>query len=232
MNSERSAGGPVVQLLRSLVTLLRPGLPRQVSSAQVLVVVEGPNDIEFLRRISAILHREDPSLPDLADMERQHALVFVPSGGVDLSTGFRFASLRLPEFHLLDRDVPPATQTRYQVAAIVNSRPRCRAAITSKRSLENYLHGDAIFEASGISVAFSDEDNVPELIARHANERHASGVRWDDLSARARKRLCYKAKKWLNTRAVEQMTPARLAERDGGGEVRSWLASIAVLSSH
>ena len=45
-----------------------------------------------------------------------------------------------------------------------------------------------------------------------------------------RRRLRYKAKKWLNTRAVEQMTAARLAERDPDGEVRAWLATIANLS--
>jgi hypothetical protein len=194
----------------------------------VLVVVEGPNDIEFLRRISTILHRDDASLPDLAEMERRLALVFVPTGGVDLSTAFRFAGLGLPEFHLLDRDIPPATQARQQVAAMVNSRPGCHAAITSKRSLENYLHPDAVFEASGFRVAISDDDNVPELIARRVNDGHEPRVPWEELSARARKRLCYKAKKWLNTRAVEQMTAARLAERDGG-EVRGWLATIAAL---
>jgi hypothetical protein len=69
---------------------------------------------------------------------------------------------------------------------------------------------------------------VPELVARQVNEAHESGVSWDDLTARARKRLCYRAKKWLNTRAAEQMTAARLAERDGG-EVRAWLATIAGL---
>ena len=229
MSSERSTGGPVVQFLRFLPAFLRPGLQRPLSSARLLVVVEGPNDIEFLRRISTILHRDDSRIPDLADMERRLALVFVPSGGVDLSTAFRFVSLGLPEFHLLDRDIPPLTQTRHQVAAMVNSRPRCHAAVTSKRSLENYLHPSAVLEASGISVAFSDEDNVPELIARQANERHEPSVPWDELSARVRKRLCYKTKKWLNTRAVEQMTVARLAERDGNGEVRAWLAAIARL---
>ncbi len=221
--------GPIAWLARasqSLAAFLRPSRPAQ---PQVLVVVEGPNDIEFLRRISAILHRDDPRVPDLADMERQLALVFAPTGGVDLSTAFRFAGLSLPEFHLLDRDVPPATQTRHQVAAMVNSRARCHAVVTSKRSLENYLHREAIFEASGFSVAFSDEDDVPELIARKANERHEPGVAWDDLSARARKRLRYKVKRWLNTRAVEQMTAARLAERDPKGEVRAWLATIASL---
>jgi hypothetical protein len=218
--------GPVAQLLRSLTAFLRPALPR---SAQVLAVVEGPNDIEFLRRISAVLHRDDPRLPDLADMERRLALVFAPTGGVDLSTAFRFTGLGCAEFHLLDRDIPPATQTRQQVAAMVNSRLRCHAEVMSKRSLENYLSPAAIFEASGFSVDFSDEDDVPELIARKANERHEPGVAWDDLTARARKRLRYKAKRWLNQWAVDQMTVARLAERDGD-EVRSWLATIAALS--
>ena len=71
MASEHSTGGPVPQLLRSLAAFLRPPLPR--TTTQVLVVVEGPNDIEFLRRISTILHREDPHIPDLADMERKDA---------------------------------------------------------------------------------------------------------------------------------------------------------------
>ena len=232
MTSERTAGGPVTRLVRSLTALVLPGPRHLPSSARtpLLAVVEGPNDIEFLRRISTILHREDQNLPDLGDMERQHVLVFVPTGGVDISTAFRFAGLGLPEFHLLDRDIPPATQSRQQVAAMVNSRLRCCAVVTSKRSLENYLHRDAIFEASGFSVEFSDEDDLPELIARRANEGHESGVAWDDLPARARKRLRYKAKRWLNTRAVERMTVARLAERDAGGEVRTWLAMIAALS--
>jgi len=212
-----------------VAAFLQRGTPK-AARPQVLVVVEGPNDIEFLRRISAILHREDPSLPDLADMERQLALFFVPSGGVDLSSAFRFAGLGLPEFHLLDRDIPPATQTRQQVVAMVNSRPRCRAVVTAKRSLENYLDATSVFEASGVSVMFSDEDNVPELVARRVNERHASGIPWDELSDRARKRLRNKAKKLLNTRAVEKMTAARLAERDNRAEVRTWLTTIANLS--
>jgi hypothetical protein len=196
----------------------------------VLVVVEGPNDIEFLRRISSILHHDDPASPDLADMERRHALVFVPTGGNDLSTAFRFAGLGLAEFHLLDRDIPPATQIRQQVAMMVNSRPRCCAVVTSKRSLENFLHPAAVLEASGFSVEITDDANVPELVARQVNDRHESGIAWDDLSARTRKKLCYKAKRWLNSRAVDQMTAARLAERDGSGEVRSWLTAIASLS--
>src|SRR5208282_4750950 len=100
-------GNLLSRFLRSLTSLLRPAAHRPPST-QVLLIVEGPNDIEFLRRISTILHRDDPTLPDLAEMETQHALVFVPSGGVDLSSAFRFASLGLAEFHLSGQDIVPA----------------------------------------------------------------------------------------------------------------------------
>jgi hypothetical protein len=164
-------------------------------------------------------------------MERQFDLAFVSTGGSDASSAFRFAGLVVPEFHLLDRDVPPATQTRQWVMAMVNVRPGCCAVVTSKRSLENFLHGDAIFEASGIAVTVSDEDNVSELVARSTFEHthREAGAAWNQLTVRARKRLRNKAKTWLNTRAVEHMTAERLAERDKTGEVRSWLVTIATL---
>ena len=48
---------------------------------RVLVVVEGANDIEFLRRISILLNSHDESLPHLVEMEQRGELVFVPFGG-------------------------------------------------------------------------------------------------------------------------------------------------------
>jgi hypothetical protein len=202
-----------------------PVLPR------VFVVVEGQNDIEFLRRMSMMLHAADPQLPDLAQMEQRRELIFVPCGGADsLSWAWRLAGLAPAAFHLLDRDVSPATEARRQVADIVNWRPRCHAELCHMRSLENYLHPDAIFEVSGLRVEFSGDDHVAELIARQAYERHEGHLPWESLPPRARKRRRDKAKAWLNGRAVERMTPERLAESDPEGEVRSWLETIARLA--
>lgn len=237
INTDRPRDGLIAGLVRRVHALM--AFPRRFSFSspapapqKVLVVVEGRNDVEFLRRISAILHREEASVPDLAEMERRQALVLVPSGGADSTAAFRFAALQFPEFHLLDRDVPPATEARHYLAAMVNSRPGCRAVVMSKRSLENYLAPAAVFEASGISIAISDDDNVPELVARRSHESHGASVPWEQLTTRARKRLRDKAKKWLNGRAVEHMTPERLADCDLKGEVRSWLAAIAGLHGH
>jgi hypothetical protein len=42
-------------------------LSQSLPPARILIVVEGPHDIEFLSRISTILSLHDTSLPNLAD---------------------------------------------------------------------------------------------------------------------------------------------------------------------
>jgi hypothetical protein len=98
------------------------------------------------------------------------------------------------------------------------------------RSLENYLHPDAIFEASGLRIAFAEDEAVADVAARAALEQHSSLLTWESLSARARKKRREKAKKWLNTEAVDRMTAARLAESDPDGDIRGWLQTIASLA--
>ena len=210
-----------------------PMYDRTVSSSAaspgVLVVVEGVNDVEFLRRISRILHADDPGIPDLHQLELAGCLVFVPLGGGGLSKwSRRLEAVGWPEFHLYDRDLPPETHLRLEAAKAVNARSNCQAAVTGHRALENYLHPLAIKEACSIKVAFSGTDSVAELVAR---SKLPTNCRWIELSHRTQKRLCYRAKKWLNTKAVDCMTPERLVEQDSGGEVVSWLRAIARLSS-
>ena len=198
---------------------------------RLLVIVEGPHDIEFLKRISAILHERDPRIPALAALERQGSLVFVPFGGGDIWLWTtRFAGLGLPEFHLYDREGPPETEMRQKAADVVNLRPNCRAVLTRKRSLENYVHPAAIREVCGIDLDFSDDDPVADLLAQRLYQRDALAVAWADLPRRAKTRRRNRVKKWLHTKALDRMTPERLAERDPEGEVRSWLETIARLA--
>lgn len=197
----------------------------------VLIVVEGTNDIQFLRRISTMLHADSPSLPDLVVMERLGELVFIPFGGSDLRHWLeRLAGFGSREFHLFDRALGPVTQARYEAARIVNQRAGCRACVTRKRALENYLHPAAISECRPIQADFSDEDDVADLVARQCFLRQVPNLAWTALPSRARKRLRSQAKRWLNTSAVERMTVSRLVERDSADEVRSWLISIADLA--
>ncbi len=180
----------------------------------VLVIVEGRHDAEFLRRISTRLHAADPSLPNLPLLEGRGAILFLYSGGDAHAWATRLAPLGRPEFHLLDAEEPPESAYRHEAAAQVNARPRCRAFVTRKRSVENYLHPDAIREARGIAVEFDDRDCVPELVARRLFESSHTGVTWDALPYRVQRRLRDRAKRWLNTDAVDRMTVARLQVRD------------------
>jgi len=201
------------------------------TGVKLLVVVEGQHDVTFLRGISRILHADDATMPDLGELDRAGAIVMLPVGGGDiLSWATRTAALGLPEFQLFDREVPPATARRQKAAVIVNGRPNCRACLTQKRALENYLHPRAVQEVSSLDLVFDDHDDVADLVARLCFERQDHEVAWKELPSRARKRFRETAKRWLNRQAVNRMTPALLDERDPQGEVREWLQAISRLA--
>lgn len=196
----------------------------------LLVIVEGRNDIAFLRRISAVLSTADDALPNLSALERRGALIFVPSGGEIEKWALRMAPLGKAEVHVYDQEVPPLSEARYYAARIVNLRPACRAFVTRKRNLENYLHADAIFQASGIEIEFGDDADVADLVARNRFLVADPSRDWLSISARCRRRLRNHVKQWLNRDAVDRMTSALLDERDPNGEIRSWLAAIGQLT--
>lgn len=207
--------------------IAEPEISRSSSRVQVLVVVEGTNDIEFLRRISPIVHADDACMPDLGRMEADGRLVFLPVGGSELAVwSRRLAPLQMFEFHLADRDMPPLTQEHQAAVDVVNQRVGCIAALTGKRHTENYVHPQAIFKARGLRIEFGSDDDLPELVARRSYELIGGTHHWEAIPSRKRRQMKHRAKRWLNTDAVDAMTPALLAEQDPDGDVRSWLEAI------
>ncbi len=137
-------------------------------TARVIIVAEGEHDLEFLRRVSRILHSVDSRLPDLQAREQSGEIILVPSGGSSLCHWVtRFAGLLLPEFYIFDRETPPLTQERQRVADHINRRRDCHAVLTGKRAIENFLDSESLREVRGIDLDFGDEDDVPELVASH-----------------------------------------------------------------
>jgi len=202
------------------------------SGVKVLVVVEGINDVEFLRRISRIVHVEDPALPDLGAMEAEGRLIFLPVGGSDLTVwSRRLAPLAIPEFHLFDKDAPPLTIEHQTAVDAVNERPNCVAALTNRRHLENYIHPEAIFQARRLRVEYGPDDDLPELVARKRYELLGGRHAWQQIPSRKRRQMKNQAKKWLNTDAVDAMTVELLAEQDPDSDVRSWLEAVDWLAS-
>ena len=200
------------------------------SGRPLLCLVEGRHDVEFLRRLTANLSRDDPALPDLGAWERDGRLVFIPFGGGDvLAWSNRFAPLQCAEFHLYDREIPPETTIRRQAATRVNARPDCKAFVTTKRSLENYLHPSALDHAGGVAVEFDDESCVADCVGRQQAATFGIEPAWDQLSRRTRARFANRAKRWLNTVAVEHLTRDLLAKSDPQGEILHWLRTISRL---
>jgi hypothetical protein len=137
----------------------------------------------------------------------------------------RIATLNKRTFYLFDREQEPETSIRKEIVEAVNKRIGCHAVLTSKRAVENYLHPVAILEACNIDLAFDDDTDVASLLALKMMERNGE-LSWHQLSSKRQRRLHEKAKKMLNVKVVQRMTPALLAERDLEGEVESWLQSI------
>jgi hypothetical protein len=206
------------------------GQPDASSRRRVIVHVEGTHDIEFLRHMSRILNQHSQAIPDLGILEAEGRLEFLTSASSSLLSAVQAKSASYGEFCLYDREISPTTEERIRLVNLFNQRPDCRAVLTSKRAIENYLHPEAIREAGGIEITFGDFDDVAEIAAR-ATFNPETGRSWESLSRRARRRLRDKAKKWLNREVVDRMTPERLERRDPEGEVVGWLRSIADLAA-
>ena len=193
----------------------------------VLLIVEGTNDVEFLKRISMALRRDDASLPDLAALDETGDLIFVPFGGGNVfSWATRFAPLNVPEFHLFDRECGTESTLRIDAARAINARSTARAFVTSKRSIENYVHPAAIEATLGVRIAVEDYEDIPHELARALHCAGAFDPGWSDLKRSDHKRLCHRAKRKLNSVVVSEMTSRLLRDRDPNGEVIGWLTTI------
>lgn len=175
---------------------------------QLLVCVEGPHDVSFLTGLCKKLRKEGVEVPDF---ENDPRIVLLPMGGSTLKQWVDkhyLKNIGKPEFHIYDRDTesPP----KYQDAVdTVNARSDGSSArLTRKRELENYIHPDAIQESLGISVSFTSNDDVPELVGRL--------VGWNQSTA----------KKKLNTLAINKMCRTRLRVSDPDDELMGWFDNI------
>jgi len=194
----------------------------------VLIVVEGILDVEFLRRLTAKLHLQDPTIPDLNALDQAQQVIFIPFGGGHvLPWTRRFEALQLPEFHLYDRELEPESALRRQAVELINNRPQCRALLIGRRSLENYLHLAAIIDAGGGLIQLDRDEDIAAAVAREWYLRKPHDRDWTELTPRARRGMIAHAKRWLNTAAVEHMTLGLLIHMDPAGDLIAWLREIA-----
>lgn len=189
--------------------------------AKVLVCVEGPHDLQFLRRISNLLRAEDDSVVDMFADPRVALVVLGGSTLKEWVNQHYLKNVGLPEVHIYDRDELKNGKYKYQDDKdAVNARGDGSIGfLTVKREMENYLHIDAISEALQPVVGFnftftlSDDCDVETEIKTLLNGQGKIQRR--------------SIKHWLNEDAANCMTIARLKERNGYDEIKGWLTEIA-----
>jgi len=199
---------------------------------KLFIGVEGINDINFLKGMSQVLNGNGYEIPDLDDLEKKGQIIFIPCGGSNLSLwASRLADLNRPEFHLFDRDDEIPKVSKYQsVVDSINERDNCKAYLTEKREMENYIHPNAIMAVKpDINVSFSPYDDVPVVVAKAIHDISDSTKSWDEVKEKKQKEKARKAKVWLNQEAVANMTPELLQEIDEKGEVVGWFQTISKL---
>lgn len=206
------------------------------SRVRCLIMVEGPNDVEFFWRISAILHLGDSTVPDLS---RDSRVAFIPVGGSTLAgwVSGQYLKSTLPVFGLFDCDDPQHPHYQTYIDQINRRNDGSSAFSTTKRELENYLHADAIRAAFGPDIPAStplqidDMTDVSELVARAVHTASQSPVLWDDLDTPRREEKERKAKRRLNRSAVDHMTRDLLQQSDPNGDLIGWIRRLTDLMS-
>jgi len=199
-------------------------------NVKIFVGVEGPYDIEFLRRISKKLNLHNSEIPNLADHEDNGNLIIFSMGGQTLELwANKLRKLNIPELYIVDRDTEPPKPAKYQefVSSVKARGKHCTAHTTSKREMENYLHPRAIHEALDLDIgSIQDFDDVPLIVAKKTHENSDSETPWGELCHKKQSKKEKRAKQRLNCEAVEHMTLELLNQRDGAEEVIGWLMQI------
>ena len=188
--------------------------------ASVLLCVEGPHDLQFLKRINAILRDDDETVIDVFSDPRVALVVLGGSTLREWVNQHYLKNLGLPEVHIYDRDEEQDGKFKYQDAHdAVNARGDGSVSfLTGKREMENYLHIDAINEAMNDAVpgpftfALNDDCDVESEI------KNALGGQ-----GKVQRRSI---KHWLNEDAADRMTVERLKDRNAYDEIKEWFDEI------
>jgi predicted ATP-dependent endonuclease of OLD family len=203
------------------------------SRVKVMVYVEGPTDVRFLRKASSLHSAINPSIIDL---ENDPRVAIIPAGGSNLGEWVYENYLeksKCAQVHIYDRgcDEPPRYQTLHDE---INRRKNDVCFLTQKREIENYVHFDLIRSVFDVEIDnLEDNDDVPLLLAKalHYKDNSPGKRPWEDLMSdvNGQKRINDKmknVKKRIHNEVVPLMTCEQLIEVDSEQEIIKWLEQI------
>ncbi|MEP3895174.1 MAG: ATP-binding protein [Litorimonas sp.] len=190
------------------------------SRVRVLVMVEGPNDVNFLENIFTAVSGIDQTVLNISSSPH---VAIVPMGGADLKhwvTRKYLQGFGCVEFHIYDRDCGPEDVANYQAYVDqVNAADNTNTArLTSKRETENYLSSVAILNELAIDIGLDDQTNVPLAVSDASKLTHLA----PDMGQASAKRI-------LNTKVAAGMTAELLSARDLDNDVVGWFREITAI---
>src|SRR5699024_9161577 len=110
-------------------------------------------------------------------------IIVLPTGGSTIKgwVGEEYLQqLKLPEFHIYDRDTEQRPKYQKYVDQL-NSNDNCLAKLTQKREMENYIHPKAIQEIQNIEIEIEDFIDVPITIAQKVHENNSEKP-WNEVN--------------------------------------------------
>ena len=213
--------------------------------ARVAVLVEGPTDVDVVRSFAEVLaNAGEIEAIDFSKVFLAHA------GGETLKFWVErryLDSLRLPQVFLFDSDRTsanlPASRSKQRQEAELNARASCRAFMTRKREIENYVHAEAINRLTNGEVTIDanvdlDFDDMEKVFGSRLGTALGRGGWQFEPTDRFGNRInapSSNAKKVLTGHIMRQMTALEIKERcryvdDTSGqtayEVVEWLEAI------
>lgn len=212
-------GKPNEQILSEIIERLGI-LPLPTDKVKVLLYVEGNNDISALRGYSKLLFDNNIITEDIMTSPKVGIVI---TGGSSLRfyiDNKYLDGLGKPSVHIYDNDKEDNRQYVTQINA--EGDPNKIAFNTSMLEMENFLCKEAIEEAyysTGTTISLSEIHNdtdVPNLVCSALNPG------WDTIDVEKQKKNESKVKKFLNTKAIEKMTVARLDARGVKDELKGW----------
>ena len=217
------------------------------SGAKVAVAVEGPTDIDALVSFATALTDSG----DLSGLDADR--VFWTIGGGETLKDWverRYLDrIRIPQIYVFDSDrkssgASPLRKTADLVDEI-RGRPNCQAFLTRKRTIENYVHPDAIDRLSGGKIALPveldlDYDSVADAFktafedAKEVHGKHL-GFYPDDRNGTklGMSSGTTRCKKIITAYVMRHMTADEVKARgkyiengEEGNEIMDWLLAI------
>lgn len=205
-------------------------LPDPNNRVKVIVMVEGKHDVAFLKRISAIIHERDPSIPNLETDER---VVIIPTGGSTLKDFINeqyLKKLNKIEFHLYDADDSEYKEHVEQVNSEDNNNV---GFITKRLEIENYIP-PSLFQSYyknrdkeiELPVSFGEQDDVPDLVSQAVYEYDNPGCNWSELSNKKKKNYHSRLKSRVEEEILPNLTYEHLEQIGAIEEIYHWFNKL------